>query len=146
MFTTSARDKMFGPATFGDGEKITTWRRMTIELKGPYYLIEYQIRAGDTLMNETVIVHFLDDLLGICKQANEDSRLIIVNVQLLSPRRINERTSWKLEELREIWRLKGHLGDQITFVTSSGIHRNWASATAEKDFHGKTVLVWEMPT
>lgn len=146
MFTTTLRDRLVGPVSYGGGEKVTTWRRMTIELQDPYYLIEYQIRAGSTLMGETVIVHFLDDLLGICKQANEDSRLFIVAVQLLSPRRINETTSWKLEELCEIWRHSGDLGDQITFVTSSGIRRNWGHDAVKKDYSETGALIWQMPT
>ena len=118
MFTTTFRDKLFGPVAFGGGEEVTTWRRMTIELQDPYYVIEYQLKAGDTLMGETVIVHFLDDLLNICKQANEDPRLRIIAVQLLSPKRINETSNWKLEELREIWRHSDNLNGQLTFVTS----------------------------
>lgn len=146
MFTTTFRDQLLGPVSFGSGDKVTTWRRMTIELQDPYFLIEYQISFGDTLMGETVIVHFLDDLLGICEQANEDSRLFITGVQLLSPRRINETASWKLEELREIWRHSGDFGDQITFVTSSGILCDRGQDAVEKDYLETGAQIWEMPT
>jgi hypothetical protein len=145
MFTTTFRDKLVGPVSFGGGDEVMTWRKMTIELQDPYYVIEYQLRAGDTLMGETVIVHFLTDLLNICKQANEDSRLHIIAVQLLSPRRINETSSWKLEELREIWRYSDSLNDQITFVTSSGIRHDWGHHGAKKDFSKMAGLIWEMP-
>jgi hypothetical protein len=145
MFTTTFRDKLIGPVSFGGGDEVMTWRRMTIELQDPYYFIEYQLKAGGALMGETVIVHFLADLLNICKQANEDSRLRIIAVQLLSPRRINETSSWKLEELREIWRLSDDMSDQITFVTSSGARHNWGHHAVEKDFSKTADLIWEMP-
>lgn len=145
MFTTTFRDRLFGPVAFDGGDEVTTWRRMTIELQDPYYVIEYQLKAGDTLMGETVIVHFLDDLLNICKQANEDSRLRIIAVQLLSPKRINETSSWKLDELREIWRHRNNVSDQLTFVTSSGTRCNFGRHSVEKDLLESAALIWEMP-
>jgi hypothetical protein len=144
MFTTTFRDKLVGPVSFGGGDEVMTWRRITIELQDPYYVIEYQLRENGTFMGETIIVHFLADLLGICKQANEDSRLHIVAVQLLSPKRINETSSWKLEELREIWRYSDNIGDQITFVTSSGTRHNWGHHAVEEVFSEKAALIWEM--
>jgi hypothetical protein len=145
MFSTSVRDRLVGPVSFGGGDEVMTWRRMTIELQDPYYVIEYQLRESGTLMGETVIVHFLTDLLNICKQANGDSRLHIVAVQLLSPSRINETSSWKLEELREIWRYSGKRGDQITYVTSSGTRHKWGYHAAEEDFSNTAALIWEKP-
>lgn len=145
MFTTTFRDKLFGPVAFSGGDEVTTWRRMTVELQEPYYVIEYQLRADDILLSETVIVHFLDDLLNICKQANEDSRLRILAVQLLSPKRINETSSWKLEELREIWRHSDDVSNQLTFVTSCGIRRKWGRHAVEKDFLEPAALIWEIP-
>jgi hypothetical protein len=118
---------------------------MTIELQDPYYVIEYQLKAGDTLMGETIIVHFLDDLLNICKQANEDFRLRIIAVQILSPKRINETSNWKLEELREIWRHSDNVSDQLTFVTSSGTRRNWGRHAVVEDVSETATLIWEMP-
>jgi hypothetical protein len=144
MFTTNFRDKLVGPVSFGGGDEVTTWRRMTIELQDPYYVIEYQLKENGTFMGETVIVHFMADLLGICNQANEDSRLHIVAVQLLSPKRINKTNSWKLEELREIWRYSDNMGDQITFVTSSGARHNWGYHAVEEVFSKKAALIWEM--
>ena len=145
MFTTTFRDKLYGPVAFGGGDEVTTWRRMTIELQDPYYVIEYQLKAGDTLMGETIIVHFLDDLLNICKQASEDFRLRIIAVQLLSPKRINETANWKLEELREIWRHSDNVSDQLTFVTSSGTRRHWGRQAVVEDVSETAALIWEMP-
>ncbi|SMP82246.1 hypothetical protein SAMN06295970_1561 [Noviherbaspirillum suwonense] len=97
-------------------------------------------------MGETVIVYFLDDLINICKQANEDPRLLILAVQLLSPKRINQTNNWKLEELREVWRYSDDMDDQITFVTTGGERRNWGRQTMAKDFSKTAKLIWEMPT
>lgn len=145
MFTTTLRDKLFGPVSCGGSDEVTTWRRMTIELQDPYYVVEYQLSVGDTLIDETVIVHFLDDLFNICKQANEDSRLRIISVQILSPKRINETSSWKLEELREIWRHSDNVSDQLTFVTSCGTRRDWRRHAGEKNCSEPAALIWQIP-
>jgi hypothetical protein len=62
----------------------------------------------------------------------------------LSPRRINETSSWKLEQLREIWRYSDDMGDQITFVTSGGARHNWGHHAVEEVFSEKAALIWEM--
>lgn len=145
MFTTTFRDKLFGPVSFGGSDEVTTWRRMTIELQDPYYVVEYQLSVGDTVIDETVMVHFLDDLFNICKQAAADSRLRIIAVQILSPKRINATSSWKLEELREIWRHSDNVSDQLTFVTSCGTRHDWRRHSGEEDFSEPAALIWQLP-
>lgn len=144
MFTTTLGDKLTGPVSFGGGEEVLTWRRITIELQNPYYVIEYQMKESGTFLGETVVIHFLADLLNICKQANRDSRFRIIGVQLLSPKRMNKTSGWKLDNLREIWRSRNNVSDQLTFVTTDGTRYSWGHYAVEKDFSKTATLIWEM--
>lgn len=110
MLTTTEDDKLLGPVS-GMGQDFITWRRVSIDVYDPYYLVRYTTDDGIASVRQTLFLHFLDELAGVCRQAKDEPRLLINGVGRLAPAHENPNLGWKFDEVDEIWAdsQKGHV-------------------------------------
>ncbi len=85
---------------FGDS---FAWRRVTLELCEPYFLLYSEINERGIWLGQTEILGSLDDVLNLCGSIRVSNSVRIKQVALLSPSWMNKTPAW---ELHWIWQIR----------------------------------------
>jgi hypothetical protein len=98
------------------------WRAMTFDLAIPYTFISYANEHGGVWISQCSVFWRQQDVLKICRDAEIDSRIKILDVWLLLPCGIDSRQSWRWVTVSEI--LSGEVKHSPTawpyYVTTEG--------------------------
>lgn len=96
------------PFSQAPGSKI--WRAVSLEMRIPYFFVDYAIREGELWLSQVSILWKEEDLLDFCRENHGTPSTRIIQIALLAPPGTDGIDTWRMITLKEIWR--GKIRDQ----------------------------------
>lgn len=107
------------------------WRHARLNSEDAYFMVIYLEDKSKDLITE--LLWKVEDLIDICEFINVDKNLEMARVILLSPPNLNKSSTWKSEDLSEIWRVKNARGlTSLTYQTNQNNYTNVFGRSRQK--------------
>lgn len=119
--STNIDDKVPG-AQSEDDEGLCLWRRVTIELDAPYFLLRLESNDDDQWAARTQIMAGLGDLIEAFQSIRDNDAFRLTQVAMIGPPSMTNETGWCMHDLDEIKAIQiDHRGNCIGhFKTRTG--------------------------
>jgi hypothetical protein len=102
MLTTDDRNEM-QPFPFMRLPGIKSWRLVGLELRRPYFLVNYGCKEKRTWVTQTALLWQEDDLRAFCDEASANPARRIYQIAMMVPQESTRVEMWDWKVLREIW-------------------------------------------
>ena len=138
MFETHGSAEVSTPIDLSD-EGVRTWSYINKQLQLPWFHVLYTYEDSD--LNQIVFLSDIDQLLYL----KEKTKAKILEVNLVSPDHVNNKGSWAMDALKEVWRGKEpgpeHVQFSEIFVLSNGFRYTHSLLdTSENDLLSKEII------
>ncbi len=145
MITTNDRDEM-QPFPFMRLPGIKSWKAVGLELRKPYFVLNYGCKGKSTWITQAAILWQEDDLLAFCKEANANPEIRIYQIAMMAPPISINPELWRWKVLSEIWGRdkKVHLLPGMLYVSVEGDRLFSPHLTMEEQQLNFTQAIYKM--
>jgi hypothetical protein len=82
---------------------VKAWRLVGLELRRPYFFVNYGCKEKRTWVTQTALLWQEDDLRAFCDEANANPAMKIYRIAMMVPPESTKYDVWDWKVLREIW-------------------------------------------
>ena len=103
-------------ALAGEGQNV--WNYISLTLSKPWFLVSYIAHSHEGDIGETLLLSCPSQVVDVLKKSTQE--IEVRQVQLVSPKHLNNSLQWQMDPLLEVWRGTGENAGAYTYVLEDG--------------------------